>query len=120
VDDLPANLDLAVAVLGAAGYQVAIANSMSEALRLARHDPPDLILSDIVMADGSGYEFIRAVKSDVRLRSIPFVFNTASMSVDSAQEKCLALGAVKVLFRPIASDDLVRELESCLGEPVGG
>jgi two-component system cell cycle response regulator len=120
VDDIEANLHLATVVLGGAGYQVATATSMSEALRLARHDPPDLILSDIVMADGSGYEFIRAVKSDLRLRSIPFVFNTASMTAESAQEKCLALGAVKVLFRPIAPEDLLRELESCVREHAGG
>jgi len=120
VDDVAAHLQLATVVLGGAGYQVATAMSMSEALGVARNDPPDLILSDIVMADGSGYEFIRAVKADVRLRSIPFVFNTASMTADAAREKCLALGAVKVLFRPIAAADLLRELESCVGEPAGG
>ena len=42
------------------------------------------------------------------------------MTAESAQEKCLALGAAKVLFRPIAPEDLLRELESCVGEPAAG
>src|SRR4051812_49189978 len=116
VDDTPANLKLAVILLGNAGYQVATANGMGEALRLARRDPPDLIVSDIVMADGSGYEFIRAIKNDGRLRAIPFVFNTASMTVDTARVKCLALGAVKVLFRPMDPDLMLREIAACLDE----
>jgi two-component system, cell cycle response regulator len=116
VDDTPANLKLAAMIFGRAGYEVVTASGMGEALRIARQDPPDLILSDIVMEGGSGYEFIRAVKADGRLRSIPFVFNTSSMTVDSAREKSLALGAVKVLFRPIDPDDMLREIEACLGE----
>jgi two-component system cell cycle response regulator len=116
VDDTPANLRFATLLLGNAGYQVATASGMSEALRLARRDPPDIILSDIVMADGSGYEFIRAVKNDARLRAIPFVFNTASMTVDTARVKCLALGAVKVMFRPMAQSEVLREIAACLDE----
>src|SRR6185503_10681199 len=51
VDDTAANLMLASSLLGGAGYQVVTATGMSEALRMARKDPPDLILSDIVMTD---------------------------------------------------------------------
>jgi two-component system cell cycle response regulator len=120
VDDTPANLKLAVLLLTNAGYQVATASGLGEALRLARRDPPDLILSDIVMADGSGYEFIRAVKNDGRLRAIPFVFNTASMTVDTARAKCLALGAVKVLFRPMDPAQVLREIAACFATSAPG
>ena len=55
------------------------------------------------MGDGSGYELIRAIKADPRLRAIPFIFNTSSMAVESARSKGLALGAARFLFRPISS-----------------
>jgi two-component system cell cycle response regulator len=68
----------------------------------------------VCMADGSGYDFIAAVKADPRLRSIPFVFITATMTVESERRKGLALGATKYLFRPIEPQELLREIEACL------
>jgi two-component system cell cycle response regulator len=114
VDDTPENLTLASRVLESAGFQVATAKGMSEAMRLARSDPPDLIVSDVVMADGSGYEFIRAVKAETRLRSIPFIFNTSTMATESARERGIALGAAGFLFRPLAAQDMLRLIEACL------
>ncbi len=68
------------------------------------------------MGDGSGYELIRAIKADPRLRAIPFIFNTSSMAVESARSKGLALGAARFLFRPISSKDMLREIKACLDE----
>jgi len=117
VDDTPENLRLASSLLASAGYQVTTAGGLGEALRLARDDPPDLIVSDVVMGDGSGFELIRAVKADPRLRAIPFIFNSSSMAVESARKKGLALGAASFLFRPISHKDMLCEVKACLGEP---
>lgn len=115
VDDRPVNLELASSLLEASGYEVRTARSMAEGLRLARETLPDLILSDIVMQDGSGYDFLREAKSDPRLREIPFVFITSTMTSEGARKKGLALGARKFLFRPVDPQDLIREIEDCFG-----
>lgn len=114
VDDTPANLLLSARLLRRAGYVVATANGMAEGLQNARDDPPDLIVSDVVMGDASGFQFIMAVKADPRLQSIPFVFNTASLTDQTARRKGLALGAIKFLCRPMAVDQMLREIEECL------
>ena len=114
VDDNPSNLKLSSILLGSSGYQVVTAQNMSEALRVVRDNPPDLIMSDVVMSGGSGYEFIRAVKADPRSNSIPFIFLTASMNDEPSRGRGLALGAARFLFRPIESKDLLREVEACL------
>jgi two-component system cell cycle response regulator len=116
VDDQQVNLDLAQSILRGSGYQVTTASTMAEALRLARSVPPDLIMSDVCMADANGYDFIAAVKADPRLSSIPFVFVTSTMNTETEQRKGLALGAARFLFRPIEPTELLREIAACLGD----
>jgi two-component system cell cycle response regulator len=119
VDDRPVNLELAQSMLHGSGYEVITASSMAEALSLARDAAPDLILSDVCMADGSGYDFIRAVKADRRLSAIPFIFLTSTMTTDGERMKGLALGAARYLFRPIEPPELLREIAACLGDAKG-
>src|SRR5438552_60694 len=64
VDNQPMNLELARSILEPSGYCLVTANSMREGLALARKLPFDLILSDVCMADGSGYDFLHAVQAD--------------------------------------------------------
>ena len=117
VDDQRVNLELAQSILRGSGYQVTTASTMAEALRLVHSLVPDLILSDVCMADGNGYDFIAAVKADSRLRPIPFVFVTSTMNTEKERQKGLALGAARFLFRPIEPPELLREIAACLGEP---
>jgi two-component system cell cycle response regulator len=114
VDDRQVNLQLASSILGGSGYTVITARTMTEALRLAVETVPDLILSDVCMEAGTGYDFIRSVKAHPRLRAIPFVFLTSTMTTESARREGLALGAAKYLFRPMEPQALLRELEACL------
>ena len=113
VDDFPDNLDLATSVLEFAGYRVATAGSVRDGLDLARRLLPDLILSDVNMAE-SGFEFIRAAKDDIRLCMIPFVFISSSLTCESARERGLALGAARYLVRPIDAAALLAEIEGSL------
>jgi two-component system, cell cycle response regulator len=113
VDDRAENLHLAVSLLAPHGYRVVTAASMREALRLALESPPDLILSDVCMADGDGYEFIREVKARRELRAIPFLFLTSTMIKEADRKRGLALGAVKYLFRPIDPRELLEHIEAC-------
>lgn len=114
VDDTPVNISLKRSLLEPLGYTVLAASGISEALRLARESTPDLIVSDLAMADGSGFEFIKMVKADPRLKEIPFVFITSTHCHESARAKGLALGAARFLFRPIEVDVLLAEIEECL------
>jgi two-component system cell cycle response regulator len=116
IDDKQVNLDFAVSLLGPSGYRVITAHGMHEALALARSATPDLIVSDVCMADGSGYDLIKEVKTDARLRSIPFMFVTSTMTTEGERRKGLGLGAARFLFRPVEPQALLSEIEGCLRE----
>jgi two-component system cell cycle response regulator len=114
VDDDQMNLELSTTLLGHSGYRVITAKGAREAMQRARDVNPDLILSDVCMAEGSGYDFIRTVKADAQLSSIPFIFITSTMTNDTARAAGLALGARAFLFRPIDPHVLLKEIEACL------
>lgn len=116
VEDSPANLQYICSLLEPSGYRVIAANRVSEATDLARKQPPDLILCDVHLERESGLDFLRAVRSDPRLRAIPFIFVTASApTLESATAK-LAAGVSRFLVRPIEPQILLGEIEACLNE----
>ena len=118
VDNRPVNLELARSLLEPSGYHVITASGMGEALAQVRVVAPDLILSDVCMDDGEGYDFLRAVKADPELRAVPFLFLTATARDEKSRAKGLALGAARFLFRPLDPALLLAEVEACLcGKP---
>ena len=114
VDHLPVNLSLAQSTLVPFGYRVICAHCVKEGLEIARRILPDLILSDVHMRDETGFDLIRAVKSDTQLRSIPFVFISSTAWRDNDRQNGLALGAMKFVLRPIDPQILVKTIEDCL------
>jgi len=118
VDDSPVNQNLIRSTLEPSGYEVVTARTSEEAFEVARRASFDLILSDLHMPGQSGLEFLRRVKADPQLRSIPFILFTASSSgpIGGARERTLALGANLFISRPIEPQALLSKIEACLQE----
>jgi len=116
VDDRPENLQLARSLFGRSGYLVRTGSGVRAALDDLSRILPDVILSDVVMSDGSGYDLIRRVKSDQRLGRIAFVFVTSTLTAESERRRGLALGAARFIFRPIEPQELLAAVNGCLRE----
>lgn len=116
VDDSPVNLSLIRGTLEPSGYSVTAVNSVDAGIDQTHLNSFDLILSDLHMPENSGFEFLRRVKTDPNLRSIPFILFTSSTSDpdDGMRDRALALGAEKFLSRPIDPSRLLLEIEECL------
>lgn len=102
--------------LRAQRYEVESAADGSIALEKAYQWHPDLIISDILMPKMNGFELCRRIKSDERLRTIPFIFYTATF-VDQKDEKlAMALGASRFLVKPMDPADFFAVVKDVVAE----
>ncbi len=107
VDDTPANLRLLTGMLKDLGYRVRSVSSGKFALRTAEHDPPDLILLDIMMPVMDGYEVCERLKADEKLAEIPVIFISA-LGETMDKVKAFQVGGVDYVTKPFQ----LRELQA--------
>ena len=96
------------------GHQVLSATNGNEALDILKEKAVDLIISDILMPDMDGFEFCKIVKTDNKMKHIPFVFYTATYVDKKDEEFSLDLGADLFLRKPMDPDTLMKELSGIM------
>jgi DNA-binding response OmpR family regulator len=94
------------------GYLVQVTSSADDALELARHDHPDLILMESNLADRQmdGWSLCRTLKDDDELKSIWLVMATSHPD----QSLALEAGADLYLPKPFDMPSLISEISSLL------
>ena len=110
VDDKKSLRDLVKAYLTQEGFRVVTADNGRTALRVARHEKPDLILLDIMMPKMDGYEFIRVYR---RERDTPIILLTARLE-ESDKVVGLELGADDYVTKPFGMRELVARIRAVL------
>ena len=111
VDDKPQNLQFLGKLLSDNGYEVALAQSGSQALGFVRKDEPDLILLDIMMPEMDGYDVCRALKGDFSTRHIPVIFLTAKTDAEDVV-KGFEAGGVDYVTKPFNSAELLARIKT--------
>ena len=112
IDDAAANLQVLGATLDH-DYDLEIATSGDEGLRLARKSPPDLILLDVMMPGMDGFETCRRLKADPMLQDIPVIFLTALGELES-EARGLGLGAADYITKPISVEIALLRIRNIL------
>ena len=105
VDDTPANLHLLTGMLRERGYKVRPVSNGEFAIQTAKHDPPDLILLDIIMPEMNGYEVCERLKADERLSGIPVIFISA-LNETMDKVKAFKLGGVDYVTKPFQVEEV--------------
>ena len=114
VDNVDANLELMRSLLEPFGYRVSVATGVDEALRHLSGSVPDLIVSDLHLHDGSGFDLLSDLKRNSRLAAIPFIFLSSTARGAEERARGLSLGARKFIVRPIDAPALLAQIEECL------
>jgi len=109
VDDHAENLYLLEALLRGHGHVVDSASNGVEGLKLAEADRYDAIISDILMPRMDGFQFCRELKKNPRLRSIPFIFFTATYTDPKDAQFALGLGASRFFTKPFEPEQYENE-----------
>lgn len=101
------NPDLMAFLAGALGDQYRISRAIdgAPALALARVDPPDIIISDVMMPGMDGLELLRALKANLETSHIPVLLLTAKSDRESRLEGLLT-GADDYLTKPFVVEEL--------------
>lgn len=107
VDDKLENRYLLHALLSGHGYEVTEAENGSEALAAARQQPPDIVISDLLMPKMDGYTLLREWRADPALAAIPFIVYTATYTEPKDEKLALDLGADAFILKPAEPDALV-------------
>jgi len=100
VDDDPVMRELATARLDEADFEAIPASNGSEALGLLRARKFALVITDLDMPGMSGFDLIRALRSDAAIAATPVIVITGSDKSD-AIDLAFAAGATSFLAKPI-------------------
>jgi CheY-like chemotaxis protein len=114
VEDDPDQLALAQLRVRMAGFAARTADSAA-ALReaLAKHDPPDVLLLDIVLPDGDGFDILAGLRGHPAHALLPVVMLTVKDSRTDI-ERGLALGADGYVVKPYSKKLLEEVLSQVL------
>jgi two-component system OmpR family response regulator len=111
VDDEATILELLSGSLRLAGFEVMTASSGAEAVRAAASGRPDLVLLDVMMPDGDGFEALRRIRSGGA--EVPVIFLTARDEVPD-RVTGFAEGADDYVIKPFSLDELLGRIRAVL------
>ena len=113
VDDNEGNRDVLARGLAREGYRVHVASGGLEALQILRRATIDLVLLDVMMPEVDGYEVLKRIKADGRLRDIPVLMISSLDQIESVA-RCIELGADDYLTKPFSRVLLRARIGACL------
>ena len=111
VDDNPANLDVMTGVLEPEGYDLAVATSGEQALKVADRFRPDLILLDVMLPGMDGYETCRKLKETPEISAIPVIFVTARRETE-AIVKGFRCGGQDYIAKPFRREEVLARVRT--------
>jgi DNA-binding response OmpR family regulator len=96
--------------LGREGFDVSVAGTAASALELVGGERPDLVLLDVMLPDGSGFDVARELRRDSR---VPIIMLTAR-GEEADRVAGLELGADDYVVKPFSARELVARVRAVL------
>ncbi len=122
VDDTPALLDVIRTCLEEEGYQVRTCLESRYAVALARAEPPDLIMLDVVMPEVSGWEVLAQLREYPEFARTPIIVCTAYVA--EAMGRLAELKGpdshLGLLPKPFELEELLEVVESVTSAALSG
>jgi DNA-binding response OmpR family regulator len=115
VDDDPVILRLLQVNFELEGIGVVTAPDGEEGLKLAQSDPPDLVISDIMMPKVNGLELLAALRSSPETAALPVILLSAKAQVADVQ-RGLELGADDYITKPFDPLELIDRVYKVLAK----
>ena len=88
------------------GYRVVLAKDGLDALERLAEEVPQIVLSDIEMPRMDGFDLVRNMRADARLRELPVIMITSRIA-QKHRDYAAELGVDHYLGKPYAEEDLL-------------
>jgi chemosensory pili system protein ChpA (sensor histidine kinase/response regulator) len=99
------------------GYRVTLANDGLHALEMLAQEKPMVVLSDIEMPRMDGFDLVRNIRNDVRLRDLPVIMITSRIA-QKHRDHAMELGVDHYLGKPYSEEELLALVRSYCTEAV--
>lgn len=109
-DDDPANREFLRVLLSAQGFQVEVAANGREALAAALRQPPELLVTDLLMPELDGYGLLQRWRAEPSLRERPAIVYTATYTDPRDESLALQMGADAFLVKPLEPQPLMSRI----------
>ena len=117
IDDDSIVLDTLCQILEGAGYEVQPANSGAMGLKFYREQPADVVVTDIIMPEMDGIEFIQKLQAIDPMAKIIAISGGSGKGYFENLEAVRRLGPIAILPKPFAKATLLSLIEKCVSEP---
>ena len=107
VDDDMRNVFALTSILEERGMKILIGKNGKEGIDVLKNNPDtDLVLMDIMMPEMDGYEAIKIIRAEQKIKKIPIIALTAK-AMKGDRNKCIKAGASDYLSKPVNTDKLL-------------
>jgi signal transduction histidine kinase/DNA-binding response OmpR family regulator len=94
-------------------WDVSSANNGVQALALARANPPNLIVTDVMMPEMDGFTLLEELRKDVRTEAVP-VMMVSARAGEEARVSGLDAGADDYIIKPFGAREVTARVKSLL------
>jgi DNA-binding NarL/FixJ family response regulator len=113
VDDEPGVRESVQAYLEDSGYAVQVAPGAKDAWEMLQRDQPDLVITDVMMPQIDGYQFLKQMRDDPRFTAMPVIFLTAR-GMKSDRISGYQAGVDAYLAKPFDPEELIAIVKNIL------
>ena len=113
IEDTPADAERVVDLLREAGYEVKLAMTGEEGLKLAREWRPALVVCDLVLPDVGGVYISQRLKSDPAFAATPIVAVTSLSAFDTGSS-VVGVGFAACIAKPIDPGSFLMQVGALL------
>jgi PAS domain S-box-containing protein len=114
VDDDPVQLKLTRIHFSQLGFEVSTAGGASDALVVARANPPDVILSDVFMPGTDGFDLCLEIRRDPTLSRVPMVLLSGQYGSNADEDLARRVGASRLLLRTPDFENVAQAIQDAL------
>lgn len=94
-------------------FAVRLAEDGAQAYQMAIDEPPNLVISDVMMPGGDGFGLLRDLRANPQTRELPVILLSARADAESTLEG-LRLGADDYLVKPFGARELLARIRATL------